>query len=89
MTIANTVAEAITRSRQYDEIVAVIVADIDAAIREADGIASDANEGTDWAEEAARESGAAVVSMWGWTEENEDQQSWRIEIVARVDGGAA
>lgn len=88
MQTAHTIAHAITRSREYDEIVAVAVTDIAAAIREAEGIASDAGERTDCAEENAREDGAAVVAMWGW-DETTDEQSWRIEIVSGTNGGAA
>ena len=84
MQTANTIADAITRSRQYDEIVAVTVIDLAAAIREAEGIAADSEEHTDWATDATRENGAEVVSMWGWTEASEHQESWRIEIVERV-----
>jgi hypothetical protein len=81
MQTASTVIEAITRSRQCDEIVAVTVTDIDAAIRQASCIASDANEDTDWSEDAVLENGAAVVSMWAWDETREDHSAWRIEIV--------
>ena len=86
MQTANTIADAIIRSRQCDEIVAVTVTDIDAAIREAEGIAADAEERTDWAEDVAREDGAAVVSMWGWDETaaDQDHSAWRIEIVERA-----
>lgn len=86
MQTANTVAEAITRSRQCDEIVAVTVIDLAAAIREAEGIAADSEERADWASDATRENGAEVVSMWGWDETtaDRDHSAWRIEIVERV-----
>jgi hypothetical protein len=83
------IADAITRSREYDEIVVVTVTDIAAAIRQAEGIAADAEEATDWAEEDLRENGSKVVGMWGWQQTTEDQQSWRIEIVSGTKGGAA
>jgi hypothetical protein len=86
MQTTDTIADAITRSRLCDEIVAVIVTDIHGAIKEAERIGAVAKERTDWAEDVARENGAAVVSIWGWDETTADQDhsAWRIEIVARA-----
>jgi hypothetical protein len=83
MQTAKTVIEAIERSRSCDEIVAVKVGDIDAAIEECRVDGNLHMEVVDWAEDAAREDGSPVVSIWGYdsTTGDTDHCEWRIEIV--------
>ena len=84
------ISTAIARSREYDEIVTVEVADLTAAVAEVECIASDADEYCDTVQ-TTRIDGRAAVEAWGWdvNEVGNDTMSWRIVLVAATNGGAA
>lgn len=90
MQTVKTITEAIALSRQLDEIIVVEVADLSAAIAEAERIGAAAQESTDWADDAPRENGASVVGMWGWDADlaDQDHSAWRIELVATLSAPA-